>query len=61
MYVILVVACHDLFQSPTLPCLREPEKGKKHGQIRVKLLFIPCDDTFLGELLSFSYNIATAN
>ena len=56
-----MVACHDLFQSPTLPCLREPEKGKKHGQIRVKLLFIPCDDTFLGELLSFSYNIATAN
>ena len=47
-------------------------KRKKHGQIRVKLLFIPCDDKliFLSneplssfvELLSFkSYNIATNN
>ena len=23
--------------------LKKPEKGKKHGQIRIKLLFIPSD------------------
>lgn len=23
--------------------LRKPEKGKKHGQIRIKLLFIPSE------------------
>ena len=54
------------------PLSYEARKRKKHGQIRVKLLFIPCDDklifwyneplsSFL-ELLSIkSYNIATAN
>ena len=56
-----------------IPFLRKPEKEKKkHGQIRVKLLFIPCDDKLIFwyneplssfvELLSIkSYNIATAN
>ena len=52
--------------------LGSQKRKKKHGQIRVKLLFIPCDDKLIFwsneplssfvELLSFkSYNIATNN
>ena len=54
------------------PLSKEARKGKKQGQIRVNLLFIPCDDKLIFwyneplssfvELLSIkSYNIATAN
>ena len=56
----------------TSPFLGSQKRKKKHGQIRVKRLFIPCDDKLIFwsneplssfvELLSFkSYNIATNN
>ena len=36
---------------------QEARKGKKHGQIRVKLLFIKYDDTFCRVLSNFSRNL----
>ena len=53
--------CFKVRPCPVLGSQKREKSMVRLGIIRVKRFFIPCDDTFFGELSSFNYNIATAN